>query len=118
MRMHGHAAHDDMKYVPAELVEHWASRDPLSLQEKRAKAVGADIDALRADVVAQVDAATEAALAMPMPDPQQALEDVFAEAELHLGDGDAPWSGYTTRGRREDDANANGNGVANGKQAA
>src|SRR5947209_7023559 len=26
MRMHGHAAHDDMKYVPKELVEEWRAR--------------------------------------------------------------------------------------------
>ena len=23
MRMHGHGAHDDMRYVPAELLEEW-----------------------------------------------------------------------------------------------
>jgi pyruvate dehydrogenase E1 component alpha subunit len=113
MRMHGHAAHDDMKYVPAELVERWASRDPIALQEQRARAAGADVEALRAEVVAQVDEATEAALAMPMPEPQQALEDVFAEQELHLGDGQAPWSGHAAR-RRE----AAGHGASNGGASA
>ena len=29
MRMHGHAAHDDMKYVPKEQVEEWRKRDPI-----------------------------------------------------------------------------------------
>ena len=29
MRMHGHAAHDDMRYVPPELLEAWARRDPI-----------------------------------------------------------------------------------------
>src|ERR1700737_103997 len=29
MRMHGHAAHDDMRYVPPELVEDWRGGDPL-----------------------------------------------------------------------------------------
>src|SRR6195952_1308461 len=29
MRMHGHAAHDDMKYVPKEQVEEWRKKDPL-----------------------------------------------------------------------------------------
>ena len=94
MRMHGHAAHDDMRYVPTELVERWAGRDPIALQERRAREAGADIDALRAEVVAQVDEATQASLATPMPEPGQALEDVFAERELHLADGQAPWSGY------------------------
>ena len=30
MRMHGHGAHDDMSYVPKELVEKWAARDPIA----------------------------------------------------------------------------------------
>jgi TPP-dependent pyruvate/acetoin dehydrogenase alpha subunit len=98
MRMHGHAAHDDMRYVPTQLVEHWASRDPIALQEKRARAAGADVEALRAEVIAQVDEATEAALATSMPEGRQALEDVFADDEIHLGDGNAPWSGYSARG--------------------
>src|SRR6201998_2443479 len=29
MRMHGHAAHDDMRYVPPELIEKWRERDPI-----------------------------------------------------------------------------------------
>src|SRR5437016_3764056 len=29
MRMHGHAAHDDMKYVPKEQVEEWKKRDQI-----------------------------------------------------------------------------------------
>ena len=28
MRMHGHAAHDDMKYVPTEKVEEWRAQGP------------------------------------------------------------------------------------------
>ncbi len=97
MRMHGHAAHDDMKYVPTELVESWALRDPIAQQESRVAAF-TDVDALRAEVKAQVDAATQVALAMPMPDPATATDGVFAEEELHLTDGDAPWSGYATGG--------------------
>ena len=94
MRMHGHAAHDDMRYVPAELVERWASRDPIELQERRVRELGVDTEALRAEVVALVDEATQTALAMPMPDPATAIDGVFAERELHLSDGAAPWSGY------------------------
>ena len=29
MRMHGHGAHDDMSYVPKELLEEWEARDPI-----------------------------------------------------------------------------------------
>ncbi len=32
MRMHGHAAHDDMKYVPAEQIEEWRRKDPIDRQ--------------------------------------------------------------------------------------
>ncbi len=67
MRMHGHAAHDDMKYVPKELVEQWRARDPLDRQEKRLRARGVDVDSLRAEVTAEIDAAATEALAGPMP---------------------------------------------------
>ena len=69
MRMHGHAAHDDMKYVPKEQVEEWRKRDPIERQEARLSELGVDIDALRASVKAEIDAAAEEALAGPMPDP-------------------------------------------------
>src|SRR5438445_7633365 len=35
MRMHGHAAHDDMRYVPPEQLERWREHDPIALQERR-----------------------------------------------------------------------------------
>src|SRR3954453_4253899 len=35
MRMHGHAAHDDMKYVPKEQVEEWRKKDPIDRQAAR-----------------------------------------------------------------------------------
>jgi TPP-dependent pyruvate/acetoin dehydrogenase alpha subunit len=99
MRMHGHAAHDDMKYVPKELVEEWRARDPIERQEKRLRASGVDVDGLLASVSAEIDAATEEALATPMPDPSTAAQDVFCEGEAEpLRDGRGPWSGYATGG--------------------
>src|SRR5580692_6863618 len=47
MRMHGHAAHDDMKYVPKAQVEQWRARDPIERQENRLRAIGVDVDAIR-----------------------------------------------------------------------
>jgi TPP-dependent pyruvate/acetoin dehydrogenase alpha subunit len=95
MRMHGHAAHDDMKYVPKEQVEEWRQRDPIDRQEARLREVGVDVDALRAAVVAEIDAATEEALAAPMPDPATVLDGVFCEGEAEpLGDGVPRWSGF------------------------
>jgi pyruvate dehydrogenase E1 component alpha subunit len=95
MRMHGHAAHDDMKYVPKEQVDEWRKRDPIDRQDKRLRELGVDVDALRAEVKSVIDAATEEALAAPMPDPASAVEGVFCEDEAEpLGDGQAPWSGF------------------------
>ncbi len=95
MRMHGHAAHDDMRYVPPELLQEWARRDPVERQERRLAALGVDVTALRDEVQATVDAASEEALAMPMPDPAGATDGVFHDGEAEpLGDGDAPWSGF------------------------
>ena len=92
MRMHGHGAHDDMRYVPGDLVERWAARDPVEAQERRLRAAGADVAALRASVAEELERATAWALAQPMPDPASAEEGVFATADPELGDGRAPWS--------------------------
>jgi TPP-dependent pyruvate/acetoin dehydrogenase alpha subunit len=100
MRMHGHAAHDDMKYVPKAQVEEWRAKDPIDRQSNRAAKLGVDVDALRAEVQAEIDRATEEALAGPMPDPATAAERVFYEGpdDMVLGDGDAPWSGFAPVG--------------------
>ena len=99
MRMHGHAAHDDMKYVPKEQVEEWRKRDPIDRQEGRLRAAGVDVDGLRAAVQAEIDAATEEALAAPMPDPASAIDGVFCVGEAEpLGDGVPRWSGFSGGG--------------------
>jgi pyruvate dehydrogenase E1 component alpha subunit len=93
MRMHGHAAHDDMRYVPAEQLEHWREHDPIALQEGRLPSDS--VARLREQVAAELKSAVERALAQPMPDPASAADGVFCEAEAEpLGDGRAPWSGY------------------------
>src|SRR4051794_21616787 len=96
MRMHGHAAHDDMKYVPKEQVEEWRAKDPIDRQVARAVELGIDVDALRAEVKAEIDAATERALQSPMPDPATATDQLFYDGaeDLLLGDGQAPYSGF------------------------
>ena len=53
-----------------------------------------DVEALRAQVRAEIERGVEEALAMPMPDPDSATEDVFAVEERLLEDGAAPWSGF------------------------
>jgi pyruvate dehydrogenase E1 component alpha subunit len=94
MRMHGHAAHDDMKYVPKDLVARWQERDPIDRQESRVRELGIDTDALRAEIEDEIEAGVREALQMPMPDPATATGGVFADAAEPLGDGDAPWSGF------------------------
>jgi TPP-dependent pyruvate/acetoin dehydrogenase alpha subunit len=90
MRMHGHGAHDDMRYVPPEVVEHWAARDPIDTYAARLRDV--DVDAMRTSVREELEAETEWALAQPMPDPATATDGVFAGEAVPLGDGQAPWS--------------------------
>jgi pyruvate dehydrogenase E1 component alpha subunit len=97
MRMHGHAAHDDMRYVPEALVAEWSAKDPIVRQSARMAAQGVDVDAVRASVLTEIDEAAEAALAGPMPDPDTATDRVFHPRdadEILLSDGEGPWSGF------------------------
>jgi TPP-dependent pyruvate/acetoin dehydrogenase alpha subunit len=92
MRMHGHGAHDDMRYVPKEMFEEWEARDPIRRYEELLGGQGLDVEAIRASVKEELDRETEWALAQPMPDPKDALAGVFGDVEPELGDGAAPWS--------------------------
>jgi TPP-dependent pyruvate/acetoin dehydrogenase alpha subunit len=90
MRMHGHGAHDDMRYVPRELLDEWEARDPIRRYEERLHAD--DVEVIRASVKEELDRETEWALAQPMPEPSAATAGVFADGDPELGDGQAPWS--------------------------
>jgi pyruvate dehydrogenase E1 component alpha subunit len=90
MRMHGHGAHDDMRYVPQELLDEWEARDPIRRYEERLHAD--EVEAIRASVKEELDRETEWALAQPMPEPSAATAGVFADGDPELGDGQAPWS--------------------------
>jgi TPP-dependent pyruvate/acetoin dehydrogenase alpha subunit len=95
MRMHGHGAHDDMSYVPKELLEEWQARDPIetyAVQLGEEGFVPAELDAIRDEVRAEVDEGARLALEWPLPDPDTAEEGVFADGFQELGDGNAPWS--------------------------
>ena len=82
LRMHGHAEHDPADYVPRELIEQWAKRDPVH----EAGAVLVELGFLDADGVAAVLArARETALehrnkvlGMPMPEPDSEEGRVYA----------------------------------------
>ena len=114
MRMHGHGAHDDMSYVPKELHEEWARRDPVERYRERLasdQGFGAEeIESILRDAENQVAECATAAVASPLPEPGRAFEGVFADAWRPLGDGEAPWSRWSRA--------ANGNGNGNGRAAA
>jgi pyruvate dehydrogenase E1 component alpha subunit len=96
MRMHGHGAHDDMSYVPKEMLEDWERRDPIELYvRKLVESYGfseGEVEEIRESVQEEVDECARRALDSPMPDPETALEGVFADTFEELGDGEAPWS--------------------------
>jgi pyruvate dehydrogenase E1 component alpha subunit len=104
MRMHGHGAHDDMSYVPEELLAEWRDRDPIERYRERLVAEHgfepAALDALADRVRAEMADAAERALASPMPDPADAEKGVYADEWRPLGDGEAPWSRYAEGARR------------------
>jgi TPP-dependent pyruvate/acetoin dehydrogenase alpha subunit len=121
MRMHGHGAHDDMSYVPDEVLEEWSRRDPIELYTQRlAEEHGfetSEIDGIRESVAGYVDECADQALASPMPDPAIATEGVFAESWQPLGDGEAPWSRWSAAetGRAPE---GNGRPATNGHREA
>jgi pyruvate dehydrogenase E1 component alpha subunit len=96
MRMHGHGAHDDMRYVPSELHAEWERRDPIDRYAERLTSdygfSSGEVEEVRSEVRSYVDECAAKALASPMPDPELAATGVFAEAFEALGDGNAPWS--------------------------
>src|SRR3954465_16087810 len=94
MRMHGHAAHDDMKYVPTEKGQEWREKDPIDRQVRRLDALGVDTQAIRDEVKATIEQAIEEALKSPMPDGATATDRIFADEPALLEDGNAPWSGW------------------------
>jgi TPP-dependent pyruvate/acetoin dehydrogenase alpha subunit len=82
MRMHGHAEHDDMRYVPKGLLEEWARKDPLLRYERFLLGRGLSQTALD-DIVTRIerelDAELAAAEASPLPAPDSGLDGVFAD---------------------------------------
>jgi acetoin:2,6-dichlorophenolindophenol oxidoreductase subunit alpha len=71
-RHYGHSKSDPATYRPPEEVERWLERDPLTIARARlvAEGVAEDaIDAVEENTRAELEAAVEAALAAPYPDP-------------------------------------------------
>jgi TPP-dependent pyruvate/acetoin dehydrogenase alpha subunit len=102
MRMHGHGAHDDMRYVPKELYTEWERRDPVDRYAERLVAdhgfSTAEVEGIRNEVRAYVEECAKSALESPMPDPEDAADGVYADSFEPLGDGNAPWSRWSHNG--------------------
>lgn len=85
LRMEGHAVHDDAFYVPRELFEEWARRDPIERYRawlrEHAGMTDADEDEITSAVKRTLNEAIERAESSPPPDPATLLDGVFASQE-------------------------------------
>ncbi len=79
--MEGHAAHDDAFYVPKELLEEWARRDPLDQYRSRLRqTVGfteEEDERLHEEVAELLNDAVRRADASPLPDGSTLAEGVY-----------------------------------------
>jgi TPP-dependent pyruvate/acetoin dehydrogenase alpha subunit len=85
LRMEGHAVHDDAFYVPRELFEEWAKRDPIERYRRWLyEHVGLTEDEeleLTSAVKRLLNEAAQRAEDSPLPDPTTLLRGVFADRE-------------------------------------
>jgi len=84
-RRRGHAEHDDMWYVPKEIVAAWEKRDPIDRFETflvdEGHATRKDLRSVEAALADELEEAAQAALASPYPAPEETLKDVYAGNE-------------------------------------
>ena len=85
LRMEGHAVHDDAFYVPKELLEEWARRDPIARLRlwlsENAQAGEAELSTLEAEVKTLLVEAQQRAESSPLPDPSEIEQGVYADYE-------------------------------------
>ncbi len=85
LRMEGHAVHDDAFYIPKDMFEEWAKRDPIErfrtwLRDNVAL-TDEEEDEITADVKRLLNDAMRRAEESPLPDPATVTEGVYAEPE-------------------------------------
>jgi acetoin:2,6-dichlorophenolindophenol oxidoreductase subunit alpha len=81
-RQKGHSRTDPGKYRTQEEVAEWLKRDPVLVFRQRLESSGwqvADLEHIDAEVIEEVDRATEHALAGHGPKPEELFTDVFCE---------------------------------------
>ena len=85
LRMEGHAVHDDAFYVPKELFEEWAQRDPIERYRRwlrdNASLTDDEEDEITAGVKRLLNDAVQRAEESPLPDPATLTSGVFATPE-------------------------------------
>jgi pyruvate dehydrogenase E1 component alpha subunit len=81
-RHKGHSRVDPAKYRPKEEVEEWLAKDPIKRFKEKLLQEGAiteaEIQQIEQEVAAEIDAAVRFAMESPYPEPEEALEDVYA----------------------------------------
>lgn len=84
LRMRGHGEHDDSSYVPKELLEEYAARDPVKVACERLTGAGIltadEIAGIEQACLTEVDVAYQQALKDPPPDPATVTDGVYADA--------------------------------------
>jgi TPP-dependent pyruvate/acetoin dehydrogenase alpha subunit len=90
-RRKGHAEHDGQQYVPPGELEAWEARDPVDRFVARVTGEGwlkpEELEATDRRVVEEVDSARAEAEASPLPEPEEALAEVYGGARPR-----APWT--------------------------
>jgi TPP-dependent pyruvate/acetoin dehydrogenase alpha subunit len=85
LRMEGHAVHDDAFYVPKELFERWAERDPIERYRtwlrEQVDMSDDEEDEITAYVKRLLNESLQRAEESPQPDPATLLEGVYATPE-------------------------------------
>jgi pyruvate dehydrogenase E1 component alpha subunit len=85
LRMEGHAVHDDAFYVPKEMFEEWAKRDPIErfrtwlrdnadFNDEEEDEIAAGVKKLLSDAIARADES-------PLPDASDLTRGVYASPE-------------------------------------
>jgi acetoin:2,6-dichlorophenolindophenol oxidoreductase subunit alpha len=85
-RMTGHSAHDDVKYVPKGLFEEWERKDPILRLETHLLQnnimTEEELKWLALRITREVDEAVALAENDPYPEPQEALDGVYADQSI------------------------------------
>ncbi len=81
-RWHGHFEGDTQTYKPEEEIEDWKKKDPIPAFRKRLVEMELlseqDADKIDQEINEEIEEAVRFAQESPFPDPEEALEDVFA----------------------------------------